>query len=1077
MLNIKKVEKDDMIQNMLAEILHRVYPFDKTIYPNLDFPKDDDIFNRINLAFRSLGFQGRMIDSTDEYSLTLSYYAAIILDSFQHSRLFYWQEFIFNKSYISSSAISDFSSKKEVIVTEIVAKIKSEISSLRVKISHLPVASEDQVTLNKSIQDFAKAINQYIENKIADHDYNQDLLHAVQHNKIDKVKTAIAQGADLNFKESGQSVLMIAAKNAYKGMVDCLLNLPFKVAKVDVNFEDDNHCTALLLATSSISDEKKLLSIVELLVTHGAKINHTSTAWSTSFSWNNWTGWTALHIAIWRGFKSVVSFLLKHHADPNARITAHNNYRDATPLHIAVKNNNFDIVKQLIDFRANPALADRDGNTPNKITNNRNILKALETRLKDIHYINFNDEMDGTSLLTLLSGQLKAHPNVPTVELRRCNLQNKSEWLPILTKLSQHQALLNLELQGSPLNEDIIAQLSESLIQKNNLQILVINEVGLGESSIKNLAFGLLQNKSLHMLDIGFNGLGDQLTIILIKSLKFHPQLRNLRLPGNNLTVESGVALLELLLQNNTLSSLLVDNNPSLPTFLENLLYQIANQNDLIRRSGSAPALDKTHYWQPTDELKGLSLAHLCAYYGAPLALLWLSKNCSTSVNVLDKYGDTILHQAVLGNADLELVKTIVEKIGVDVAIANHQGKTALHISAAIPDNHKVAAYLLSKMTDVEKLDNDGYCALQYATLAGNSLLVKSLLDAHNVNLALEDGTTLLMLSAKGLNRSVTKLLIEMGADVHAVDTQNNTALHHCAAAIKNTNDYDLAYELVLILIEAGIDVHARNASGKMARSLINDIDSKLADLLLNIPNQAEIEKERKIKNQQRLQEIKSRDIMFSQKIKSLENLPDYAKFKEMYDKYAVIYQPIYHNNINEVRVIDIPEDARWAANLIMQQTEKLRELTRKQGILERQLAILQEQPIRDLEHGDIVRKFPELNTKQKLSVFVTEELVLAIEAAQDDPMLLAERINDLASQKDSILQEKMLISAKCAIAEEVIKRTDDGLYVASWVVDLGELTTQANSSVLNSSATLFASHGETKISPHEEDSPNILRM
>lgn len=62
------------------------------------------------------------------------------------------------------------------------------------------------------------------------------------------------------------------------------------------------------------------------------------------------------------------------------------NYRGNTPLHEAAKVNNYEIVKLLISYNANPLLVNKNGLRPIQLTNESNIIKVLSESMDEQKY-------------------------------------------------------------------------------------------------------------------------------------------------------------------------------------------------------------------------------------------------------------------------------------------------------------------------------------------------------------------------------------------------------------------------------------------------------------------------------------------------------------------------------------------------------------------------------------------------------------------------------------------------------------------------------------------------------------------
>jgi ankyrin repeat protein len=142
-----------------------------------------------------------------------------------------------------------------------------------------------------------------------------------------------------------------AARSGALEMVELLLQLG---ANVDIGVpcvtkHPEKSASISLMIPSEIvltdCEEGISLQVLRLLVDGGASINHMDKY-----------GWTALHIAVYRGFQTVATLLLDRGADVNAQRLATAVFRrhpGNTPLHEAVYRNNPDMMELLLGRGAN----------------------------------------------------------------------------------------------------------------------------------------------------------------------------------------------------------------------------------------------------------------------------------------------------------------------------------------------------------------------------------------------------------------------------------------------------------------------------------------------------------------------------------------------------------------------------------------------------------------------------------------------------------------------------------------------------------------------------------------------------
>ena len=157
-----------------------------------------------------------------------------------------------------------------------------------------------------------------------EHDKLRDTDKPALQNAIEKdtelVRYLLSKGARVDERlENGRTVLMAAAAQGDVEKIEVLL-----AAGADLNVVDQSGYTPLMSAVSARSE-----AAVRLLVAKGAKVNHADEQWKR----------TALHTAVWSGYADMVKLLLDLKADPNVR------QKDGqTPLSMAQKGDQEDVI-------------------------------------------------------------------------------------------------------------------------------------------------------------------------------------------------------------------------------------------------------------------------------------------------------------------------------------------------------------------------------------------------------------------------------------------------------------------------------------------------------------------------------------------------------------------------------------------------------------------------------------------------------------------------------------------------------------------------------------------------------------
>ena len=167
----------------------------------------------------------------------------------------------------------------------------------------------------------------------------QQLIQAVENNRIDEVRMLLTQGVDINADYHEITALHAASRKGYIGMVVELL----KHDNLDVNFQNFCGQTALLIASSKGHTD----IVVELLKDKRVDVNR-----------EDCFGCTALTCASEYGHAEIVFRLLNHHDKVDV------NHRDKdgnTALSLASSKGHADIVVELL--KHDKGRYEYDGNT------------------------------------------------------------------------------------------------------------------------------------------------------------------------------------------------------------------------------------------------------------------------------------------------------------------------------------------------------------------------------------------------------------------------------------------------------------------------------------------------------------------------------------------------------------------------------------------------------------------------------------------------------------------------------------------------------------------------------------------
>ncbi|XP_059489715.1 uncharacterized protein LOC132204878 [Neocloeon triangulifer] len=726
--------------------------------------------------------------------------------------------------------------------------------------------------LNNILFELKPKLKSLLKGEVNKQDENGDtpLILAAKNSSREIIQILVENNADLSAMDSnGDDALHLACKSGklenvqyllglngfslekkgnkgrtalhYAGMRDNIALAEFLLSKeADINARDDKIATALTYAACFSNKE-----MCQLLVKNGADLSAVNREGNDALhlacfngklenvqyllGLNGFilekkgsNGKTALHYAALRGYIAVADFLLSKGADINAR-----DDDNQTPLTISTYFTNEKMCRFLVGRGADSSAVDRNGNNALHIA-------CFTGKLENVQYLlgsnGFSLENRGNNgKVALHYAALSSHIAVAKFLLSKgadVNARDDNNETPLTLAATFSNAMCRIIVDNGA---DLSAVNSEG---NDALHLACIN------GKLENVKY-LLSLNGFSLEKKGKNGKTalhnaarkghiDVVEFLLSKEADINARDDSNETPLNLAAASANEEMCRLLVDRGAeLSAVDSDGNDALHLAcitgkLENVKYLLGINGSSIRkialngqtslhyaaiRGNIAVAeflLSKGADVNARDNNNDTPLFYAASFSKEMFRLL---VDSGADLSAVDRNGDDILHIECF-NGQLENIQYLLCIDGVSVGKKGKNGKTALH-NAASRGHIAVAEFLLSKGADVNARDDDNATPLTYAAFISNEkmcqLMVESGADLSAVNSGGNDALHLACFNGKFEN--VQYLLGLNGFDLGKKGKNGKTALHW--AAIRDNID------VAEFLLSKGADVNARDDDNK----------------------------------------------------------------------------------------------------------------------------------------------------------------------------------------------------------------------------------------------------------------------
>lgn len=668
----------------------------------------------------------------------------------------------------------------------------------------LPAATPDSLT-NAQIVEEAKSV---------DRSQWAAFHRAAYAGDLDKLKTYLAAGIDPNFKSRhGRAALLEAARGGRLEAVQLLLE-----AGADVHSTSRNQWTALAHAARY----NKTPEIMHLLIKHGADLTKASK-----------DGWTPLHNAAWGNPNPIISQTLINYG---AGLNAVNDY-GSTPLMVAAQNNNPQVVKTILDARPDLQAKSKNGRSALVFAVRLNKNPQV-TRMLIEHGFDPLETTQNAQNLFMHAASVNANPTILEVLVEHGvdphgvnRFQQSALWYACYynSNASVVQRLIDYGLSLDEANRQQQNLLFRAAHRNPNPEVIaLLLENGLSVDTQDSQG-----NTPLHIA-AAYNPNPEVLKILLQRGAKLETPNNYGQTPLHRASaVNKELATLKVLLEHgaqpevkdkqgdHAFSHAVRNNSLQIVQYLfeafpdkveithttqsgDNFVILAAANNDsqvlpFVLEAGA----DLSHTNNQNE-----NALHRAAIRGILANIDFLLKQ-GLSIHSLDRHGNTPLLLAARYTRIPPLTRLL--EAGAEVNQTNKQQVTAI-FHAAQAGNKETFSLLLDAGANPSAIDHQQNNIFHYLARNPRCMDIFPLLanKEPDINLPNQHGITPLMNASTSSTVQTLKGFLEAGADISAVTNNGDTVLIHFVRSAPNANNLQ-------ILLDAGADIHAKNAQGQNA--------------------------------------------------------------------------------------------------------------------------------------------------------------------------------------------------------------------------------------------------------------------